>query len=67
MNHLEKVYKVSTTCLSFNNSLCGKLVSSLELQIIFDERFKVTSVQFFIPNINLLSCKSDNIPFKVLY
>ena len=27
-----------------NNNLCGKLVSSLELPITFDERFKVTSV-----------------------
>ena len=29
------------TCLLINNNLCGKLVSSLELPITFDERFKV--------------------------
>ena len=39
-----------------NNNLCEKLYASLELQITSDERSKVTSVQFFIPNFNLLSC-----------
>ena len=33
-----------------NNNLCGKLYSSLELPVTFDERFKVTSVPFFISN-----------------
>ena len=36
------------TCVLFNNNLGEKLVSSLELAIIFDERFKVTSIPFFI-------------------
>ena len=44
--------------LLVNNSLCGssELVSLLELPITFDERFKVTSVLFLIPDFNLLSC-----------
>ena len=29
------------TCVLIDNNLCGKLVSSLELPITFDERFKV--------------------------
>ena len=44
-----------------------KLVSSLEFPIKFDERFKVTSVPFFIPHFNLLSCEVGNFTFKVLY
>ena len=51
----------------FNNHLYEKLVSSLELRITFDERFKVTSVQFFIIDFNLLSCELANFTFKVLY
>ena len=35
------------TCLLINNTLCGKLVSSLELPIIFDDNFKTTSILFF--------------------
>ena len=42
------------------NNLCGKLVFSLEQPITFDERFKVTSVPFLVPNFNLLSCELDN-------
>ena len=34
-------------CLLVNNNLYGKLVSSLELPITFDERFNVTSVLLF--------------------
>ena len=33
--------------------------------IIFDDRFKVISVSFFIPDFNLLSCELDNFTFKV--
>ena len=55
------------TCVLVNNNLCGKLYSSLELPVIFDERFKVTSVPFFIPDFNLLNCKLDNSSFKVLH
>ena len=51
---------------SFNKNLCGKLFSSLESPITFEEIFKVTSVPFFIPDFNLLSYKLDNFTFKVL-
>ena len=54
-------------CPLNNNNLCGKLVPSLELRTIFDERFKVTSVPFFIPDVNVLSFALDNFIFKVLY
>ena len=53
--------------ISVNSNLWGKLVSSLELWIKVDERFKVTLVQFFIADFNLLSCESDNFTFNVLY
>ena len=49
------------------NNLCRKLVSLLELLITFHEIFKGTSVLFFIPDFNLLSCKLGNFTFKVLY
>ena len=32
-----------------------------------DERFRATSVPFFIPDFNLLFWKLDNFTFKVLY
>ena len=35
-------------CVLVNNNFCGKLVSSLELPITFDESFTVASVPFFI-------------------
>ena len=44
--------------------MSGKLVSSLELPIKFYERFKVTSVSFFIADLNLLSCELDNFTFN---
>ena len=47
-----KTLRIFETCVSVNNNLCGKLVSSLELPIKFDERFKVTSVPFLIPDFN---------------
>ena len=62
-----KALKILETCASVNNSLCGKLVSSLESLITFDERFKVTSVTFFIPDFNLLSYELENFIFKVSY
>ena len=51
------------TCLSVNNNLCGKLISSLESPVTFDERFKATSVIFFISFIPEL----DNFTFTLLY
>ena len=38
------------TCVSVNDNLCGKLVSSLESPITFDERFQITSISSFIPD-----------------
>ena len=67
MNLLAKALRISETCVLVNNNLCGKLVSSLELPIKFDERFKVTSVPFFNADFNLLNCELDNFTFNVLY
>ena len=53
-------------CVLVNKKICGKLFSLLEPPTAFDERFKNTSVQFFIPEFNLLSCQLDNSTFKVL-
>ena len=55
------------TCLLLNNNSCGKLVSSSELPIIFDDNLKTTSVSFFIANFNLLSCEFDSFTFKPLH
>ena len=41
------------SCVLFNNSLFGKIISSLESLTTFDESFKATSVPFFIPDFNL--------------
>ena len=41
-----------------------KLVASLEPPTISDESLKVTSVPFFIPDFNSLSCKLDNLHLK---
>ena len=54
-------------CVLVNNNLCGKLYSPLELPITFDEKFKVTSVPFFIPDFNSIACELDNFTFKVFY
>ena len=62
-----KALRSFETCVLVNINLCGKLFSSLESPTSFDEIFKVTSVLFFIPDFNLLSCELDNITFKVLY
>ena len=62
-----KVLRTIETCLSVNNNFYGKLVSSLKSPITFDESFKNTSVQFFIPHFNLLRCELDNFTFKLLH
>ena len=54
------------TCLLVSNNLSKKLVLSLELQIIFDERYIVTLVSFSVADFNLLSCKSDKFIFILL-
>ena len=43
-----KSLQIFETCILVNNNLCGKLVSSLELPMKFDERFKVTSILFLL-------------------
>ena len=45
----------------------GKLVSSLEFPIKFDEIFKVTSLSFCIPDFNLFKFELDHFTFKVLH
>ena len=52
-----KALRIFETCVSVNNNLCRKLVSSLESLSAFDERFKVTLVSFFIPDFGLLGCE----------
>ena len=54
-------------CVTVDNNLSKKLILSLKSPVTFDERFNVTSVKFFIPAFNLLSCHLDNFIFKVLY
>ena len=44
-----------------------KIIFSIRITTIFDEIFEVSSVQFFIPDFNLLSCKLNNFTLKVLY
>ena len=61
-----KGLRIFETWVLVNNNLCEKLVSSLELSMKFDERFKVTLVTFFIADFNFLSCELDNFTFKVL-
>ena len=51
------------TCVLVNNNVHGEIVSSLELPTIFDERFKVTGVLFFISDVNLLSSELGNFTF----
>ena len=43
------------TYLSINNNLYGNMVSPFDSPITFDERFKVTSVPYLIPDFNLSS------------
>ena len=62
-----KVLRSLQTCALVNNSLLVKLVSSSELPIMLDERFKVTSVPFSISHFNLLNYELDNFTLKVLY
>ena len=57
-----KILQILEACVLVNDNLRGTLVSSLEMPTTFDEKFKVTSVPFFIPDINLLrllKCYTD--------
>ena len=60
-----KALRSFETFLSVSNNLCQKLVLSLELPIIFDDSFSVTSVSFFVANFNLSSCEFDNFMFTL--
>ena len=62
-----KALQIFETCVWANNDLCGKLFSSLEFPIKFDESFQVTSVRFFNSDSNLLRWELDHFTFKVLY
>ena len=62
-----KTLRIFETYALVYNNLCGKLVLSLEFPIIFDKRFKVISVPFFIEDFNLTSCELDNFTFNLLY
>ena len=55
------------TWLLGNNNLFGKFFWLLESPTTFDERFKVTSVLFFIADFNLLRYELDNCTFNTLY
>ena len=52
------------TCVLVNNDLCGKLFSALESPATFEVILKVTSVLFFIPDINFLRCELENLHLK---
>ena len=67
MNYSQKPFQSLETCLLVNNNLCKKLVSSLELPITFDKRFKATLVSFFILDFCFLSYELDHYTLKVLY
>ena len=63
----KKALRSFETCVLVNNNLCGKLISSLEPPVTFDESFKVTSARLFIPYFNLLSCELDNFTLKCYF
>ena len=63
----EEALQSLRTCILVNKNLRRNHVLSLQLSITFDERFKITSVQFIITDFSLLSCQLDNITFKLLY
>ena len=44
-----------------------KISLIIRITMKFNERFKVTSVLFFIPDFSLLCRELDNFTFKVLY
>ena len=62
-----KTSQIFETYVLVNNNLCGKLVSSLASPTTFYETFIATWMPSFIPDFNSLSCKLDDITFKVLY
>ena len=63
----EKALLILENCVSINNNLQGKLFSTLEFPIKFDERFQVTTVSFVIADFNLLSYELGNFTLNMLY
>ena len=61
-----KVLQSFETCLSVSNNLCEKVISYLDLPIIFDNNLKLTPVSFFIAYFDLWSCELENFTFKLL-
>ena len=61
-----KALQTSGTRRSVSNGLCGKIVLSLEIPIIFDDNVKVTLVSLFVPNFNFSSQELDNFDFALL-
>ena len=59
-----KALPIFETFVLANNSLYRELVSSIKFPIKFDEKLKVASVLFFIPDFSLLSCELDSFTFK---
>ena len=53
--------------LLVNINICGILVSSSELSIMFDDNLKTTLVSFTIADFNLLSCEFDSFKSTLLY
>ena len=53
------------TYVLVNNNLGRKLFSSSPTAS--DESFKITSVPFFVPDFNILSCRLENFTFNVIY
>ena len=48
-----ETFRSLENCVSVKNNLCGKLVSSLESSVTFDQKYKVTLLPFFIPDFKL--------------
>ena len=54
-------------CQSVNDNLLGKLVSSLELPIIFADNLRTTSKAFFVADLSLSNCEFDHSMFTQFY
>ena len=57
-----KILRSFETCVLDNNNLCGKLFSSLESPVPFDESFNVTV--FFIPEFKFIKLRIRQITLK---
>ena len=63
---LAKVLRWFEACLSVSNNLWKKLVSSMELPIIFNDSCRVTSVAFYNTDFNLSSYELHKFTFALL-